>query len=138
MLIPNTTPISPPSPASTVDSSRNCCRIARRVAPMAFRMPISLVRSVTETSMMLATPIPPTTSEIPAIAVVNRVRKLRNWLASSSSSCCAVASKSRSDGSSMWCRADRIAFTSSSAAGTAAAEAASTSTRSTESSPPST
>ena len=64
MPSPTSTPSIPPSPASTVDSSRNCCRIARRVAPMALRMPISRVRSVTETSMMFATPIPPTTSEI--------------------------------------------------------------------------
>ena len=46
---------------------------------MALRMPISRVRSVTDTSMMFATPIPPTTSEMPAIALVNSVRKVRNW-----------------------------------------------------------
>ena len=37
------------------------------VAPMAMRMPISRVRSVTETSMMFMMPMPPTTSEIEAM-----------------------------------------------------------------------
>ena len=35
---------------------------------MALRMPISRVRSVTVTSMMFMTPIPPTSSEIAATA----------------------------------------------------------------------
>ena len=54
---------------------------------MALRMPISRVRSVTDTSMMFATPIPPTTSEMPAIALVNSVRKVRNCDAWSMKSC---------------------------------------------------
>ena len=33
-------------------------------------MPISRVRSVTETSMMFITPMPPTSSEIPAITAM--------------------------------------------------------------------
>ena len=37
-----------------------------RRAPIALRMPISRVRSVTETSMMFITPTPPTSSEIAA------------------------------------------------------------------------
>ena len=37
-----------------------------RSAPIALRMPISRVRSVTVTSMMFITPIPPTSSEIAA------------------------------------------------------------------------
>ena len=36
--------------------------ISWRVAPTAFRMPISLVRSVTEIIMIPMTPIPPTIS----------------------------------------------------------------------------
>ncbi|MND03161.1 hypothetical protein D3C83_228500 [compost metagenome] len=50
-------------------SARNCRRITRFVAPSAFRMPISRVRSVTETSMMFMMPMPPTrrlTAAIPA------------------------------------------------------------------------
>ena len=45
----------------------NCQRMSTRRAPNAFRMPISRVRSVTETSMMFMMPMPPTTSEIPAM-----------------------------------------------------------------------
>ena len=35
-------------------------------APVAMRIPISRVRSVTDTSMMFITPMPPTSSEIAA------------------------------------------------------------------------
>ncbi len=38
-----------------------------RVAPMALRMPISRVRSVTDTSMMFMMPIPPTSRDIAAM-----------------------------------------------------------------------
>ena len=41
-------------------SSVNCSRMFFFVAPMALRIPISRVRSVTETSMMFITPTPPT------------------------------------------------------------------------------
>ena len=44
-----------------------------RWAPIALRMPISRVRSVTVTNMMFMTPIPPTKSEIPATAPSNSV-----------------------------------------------------------------
>ena len=37
------------------------------VAPIAFLIPISFVRSVTDTSMIFMIPIPPTSSEIAAI-----------------------------------------------------------------------
>ena len=42
--------------------------MSRGRAPTALRRPISRVRSRTETSMMLETPTPPTSSEMPAIA----------------------------------------------------------------------
>ena len=45
-----------------------------RVAPSAFRIPTSRVRSVTDTSMMFIIPIPPTSSEtdaMPARSSVN-------------------------------------------------------------------
>ena len=42
--------------------------MSRLRAPIALRMPISRVRSRTETSMMFMIPMPPTTSEIEAIA----------------------------------------------------------------------
>ncbi len=47
-------------PVSTTASVRNCTMMSRRRAPTALRMPISLVRSVTDTSMMFITPMPPT------------------------------------------------------------------------------
>ena len=40
---------------------------------MARRMPISRVRSVTDTSMMFMMPMPPTSSEIDAIAASSSV-----------------------------------------------------------------
>ena len=49
-----------PKTDKTVASSRNCKRMNRREAPMALRMPISRVRSVTDTNMMFVIPIPPT------------------------------------------------------------------------------
>ena len=42
-------------------------------APTAMRTPISRVRSVTDTSMMFITPMPPTTSEITAMAEISSV-----------------------------------------------------------------
>ncbi len=42
-------------------------------APTAMRTPISFVRSVTDTSMMFITPMPPTISAIAAIAPINSV-----------------------------------------------------------------
>ena len=41
-------------------------------APMAMRSPISRVRSVTDTSMMFMTPMPPTTSEMSAMPEMSR------------------------------------------------------------------
>ena len=43
-------------------------------APMALRMPISLVRSVTVTSMMLVMPMPPTSREMAATAPSRTVK----------------------------------------------------------------
>src|SRR5215471_16149548 len=57
---PTITPAAPPSSVSVIASSRNCHSTSRRRAPTAFRRPISPVRSVTETSIMFITPIPPT------------------------------------------------------------------------------
>ena len=47
--------------------------IALWVAPNAFLRPISLVLSVTDTSIIFITPIPPTTKLIPAIPAINAV-----------------------------------------------------------------
>jgi len=48
--------------------------MSRFRAPTDMRMPISLVRSVTDTSMMFMMPIPPTISDTPAIAARSAVR----------------------------------------------------------------
>ena len=55
--IPRMTPTIPPAWQMMIASVRNWDIIARRVAPRALLMPISLVRSVTETSMMFIRPI---------------------------------------------------------------------------------
>ena len=47
----------------------NWARMTRSLAPMALRMPISFVRSVTDTSMMFMMPMPPTSSEMLAMPV---------------------------------------------------------------------
>ena len=60
-------PMSPPSSDRVRASTRNWARMSRPRAPMALRMPISRVRSRTDTSMMFMIPMPPTTSEIEAI-----------------------------------------------------------------------
>ena len=53
------TPISPPATDSNADSIRNCHSTSRRRAPIAMRVPISLVRSVTLITITLAMPMPP-------------------------------------------------------------------------------
>src|SRR5262245_51640817 len=56
---PRATPRKPPRTESVTASTRNCARMSRPRAPMAFRMPISRVRSRTEMSMMFMIPMPP-------------------------------------------------------------------------------
>ena len=51
----------------TTDSTRNWSRTSRFLAPMALRVPISRVRSVTVTSMMFMMPMPPTRREMAAM-----------------------------------------------------------------------
>ena len=57
--------------------------MSRRFAPTALRMPISRVRSVTETSMMFMMPMPPTSKEMPAIAPRKSVKTPRAALTAS-------------------------------------------------------
>ena len=64
--LPVTMPAPPPMTLSSTASTRNCSSTWMRRAPIAMRMPISRVRSVTETSRMFMMPMPPTTSEIEA------------------------------------------------------------------------
>ena len=49
---PTTMPKMPPMPQRTAASMRNCVIMPFRSAPMALRMPISLVRSLTVTNMI--------------------------------------------------------------------------------------
>ena len=71
----------------TLASVRNWRRTARGVAPSALRRPISRIRSVTETSMMFMTPIPPTSREIAAMPAsrIVRVRSVEVAVATSDS-----------------------------------------------------
>jgi hypothetical protein len=63
-------PRIPPTPVRVMASVRNCHRMSRRLAPRALRMPISRVRSVTDTSMMFMTPTPPTTRPMQEMAIM--------------------------------------------------------------------
>jgi hypothetical protein len=74
---PSRTPNRPPSTDRKTASARNWARTSLRRAPTALRMPISRVRSVTLTSMMFMTPIPPTSSEMAATAPS---RVVKTWL----------------------------------------------------------
>ena len=62
-------PRQPPSADVTPASTTNWVRMVLSCAPSALRIPISRVRSVTDTSMMFMMPMPPTSSEMPAMAV---------------------------------------------------------------------
>ncbi len=70
---PSTIPIRPPISVMMPASARNCHKIDFVLAPKDFRMPISLVRSVTDTSMIFITPMPPTKREMAATKEINRV-----------------------------------------------------------------
>ena len=61
----------PPSRLMTTLSTRNCVRTSEPRAPIAMRMPISRVRSLTETSMMFMMPMPPTIRDTDAMAASN-------------------------------------------------------------------
>jgi hypothetical protein len=67
IIVPLTrSPATPPSNESTIASTKNWTRMSISCAPMAIRIPISRVRSATETSMMFITPMPPTINETAA------------------------------------------------------------------------
>ena len=60
--MPSSTPPTPPSAESGSDPVRNCSQIWPQVAPSERRSSISARLSSTEITMVLATPIPPTSS----------------------------------------------------------------------------
>src|SRR5262249_13235496 len=63
---PTTTPATPPKVDRPTASSRNCQRICLRLAPIANRIPISRVLSVTDTDMIFSVPTPPVARETSA------------------------------------------------------------------------
>ena len=67
-------PIPQPRSVRTLASVRNCMIISELRAHIDRRIPISRVRSETETSMIFIIPIPPTRSEIAAIPPRNILR----------------------------------------------------------------
>lgn len=62
-------PKIPPIRLRIIDSKRNCKRIFPDDAPTDLRIPISRVRSETETSMIFIIPTPPTIKEMEATNV---------------------------------------------------------------------
>ena len=60
-------PMRPPTIHRNADSSKNSDRITVRLAPIAFFNPIWLVRSLTDTNIILATPNIPTINDNAAI-----------------------------------------------------------------------
>ena len=54
-------------------SIKNCIKMSSFLAPIAILMPISLVLSLTETSIIFITPMPPTTKAIKATQIVKIV-----------------------------------------------------------------
>ncbi len=97
-----------------------------RRAPIALRMPISRVRSVTLTSMMFITPIPPTRSEIAATSPRRVVKTLLVELDVSSSDPWLSTLKPGSDVFVILWRSSIICVTSASAALSEDSELAST------------
>ena len=69
MMMPRMMPMVPPMAEVVPASMMNWPRMSRPLAPRDLRMPISLVRSVTDTSIMFMMPIPPTSREMAAMRV---------------------------------------------------------------------
>ena len=86
-----------------------------RRAPTALRMPISRVRSVTLTSMMFITPMPPTSSEMAATSPSSVVNTLLVELEAARIEPWLITWKSAFSGLAMSCRSSRIEVTSLSA-----------------------
>ena len=73
---PPNTPMRPPTNESIVASIRNWAKMIRFGAPIALRIPISLVRSTTVTNIIFVIPMPPTNSEMAATAPSRTVKTL--------------------------------------------------------------
>jgi len=70
--------------------------MSRSLAPSALRMPISRRLSMTETSMIFITPMPPTSREMPAMAPNSKVKVLEDSVTAAVSSSVEVRLKSSS------------------------------------------
>ena len=77
---PSAKPTSPPVRLSIDASTTNWSSMSRLLAPIALRIPISLVRSVTDTSMMFIIPMPPTSRLIPAMLPEEQHQNVRRLL----------------------------------------------------------
>ena len=73
-LKPKAIPINPPRIEIITASVRNCSTMSPWRAPIARRMPISRVRSKTVASMMFMMPMPPTSSEMPAMQIITMLK----------------------------------------------------------------
>ena len=79
MPTPKIMPMIPPTPDNVKASIKNWLRISLLRAPKAFLKPISRVLSVTETSIIFITPIPPTIKDIAAMPPKARVKTPVIW-----------------------------------------------------------
>jgi hypothetical protein len=84
--------------------TRNWERNLGVLAPIAWRRPISLVRSRTELNMMFMMPMPPTTSESDATAASIIAMMLEDASCAANSSCRLRIGKSSSSNTCRWCR----------------------------------
>ena len=69
MRMPSKMPMAPPMAEVVPASMMNWLRMSRHLAPRDFRMPISRVRSVTDTSMIFMIPMPPTSRLMAAMRI---------------------------------------------------------------------
>ena len=103
IITPKRMPLMPATSVSTILSEMICDRIILGVAPMALRIPISVVRSRTVTIMIFDTPIAPASS-VPS--PTSQMRKLtpRNRLSSiwNSTSVLNTVAPCSSVGSTKW------------------------------------
>ena len=79
--VPIAMPIRPPKIDKTTASVKNCIRTFEGLAPIAILMPISRVRSLTDTNMIFIMPMPPTINEIEAIEPNKRLITLAMFAA---------------------------------------------------------
>ena len=103
----------PPNSLKKTASVKNWVRISRRVAPMALRMPISLIRSETETSIIFIIPIPATTNAITLTEKANNLIPSENGFNSFNISSLDVSSKLLSSPGGTFLKVRKIPITSS-------------------------